>query len=209
VLLIDDHAMLLDGLEALLTPESDMVVAGRAQTREEAVRVAQHCNPDVALVDLLIPGGGLNTIASLRTTCPDVKVLVLTILDDVEHVVAAQERGGSGYLIKRSAASELLSAIRALSRGETYFPSIAQQSASLEISGPPPNAADLSTRETQVLRLLALGMTHKEIGERLQVSKKSIDTYRVRLQQKLGLQGRAALVRYAIATGQFGDPLDV
>ncbi len=208
MLLVDDHAVLLDGLSALISAEGDMAVVGRATTRSDAVREAERCRPDVAVVDLLIPGGGLGAISDLREVSPSTQVLVLTILDDADHLQAVVDRGGRGYVVKRSAARELLTAIRVVARGATHFGSASQLP--VQPLGERAFAADvsLSSRETQVLRLLALGLTHKEVAARLDVSKKSVDTYRLRLQRKLNLAGRADLVRYAIATGQFGEPTD-
>ncbi len=208
VLLVDDHAVLLDGLSILISAEGDMEVVGLATTRSDAVREAERCRPDVAVVDLLIPGGGLGAISDLREVSPSTQVLVLTILDDTDHLQAVVDRGGRGYVVKRSAARELLTAIRTVAAGATHF-----EPASRLLAQPLGERAfatdvSLSSRETQVLRLLALGLTHKEIAARLDVSKKSVDTYRLRLQRKLNLAGRADLVRYAIATGQFGDPSD-
>ncbi len=205
---MDDHAILLDGLSALISGEPDMQVVGRASTRSDAIREARRCQPDVAVVDLLIPGGGLGAITDLRAASPSTQVLVLTILDDSDHLQAVVDRGGRGYVVKRSAARELLTAIRAVATGQTYFaptsklpaPQLSERVFAADVA--------LSSRETQVLRLLALGLTHKEVAARLAVSKKSVDTYRLRLQRKLNLGGRADLVRYAIATGQFGEPSD-
>ncbi len=205
VLLVDDHALLLDGLEAMIAAESDMTVAGRASNRVEAVERAKAQRPDVAVVDLVIPGGGLKAIREIVASCPTTRVIALTVLDDPEHLRAVAYGGGSGYLVKRVAARELLAAIRTVHSGTEYWGSaggVRPEPVPCPVAVEP---ADLSARETQVLRLLARGFTHKEIAGKLEISKKSVDTYRLRLQEKLGVRGRADLVRYAIASGLFGE----
>ena len=207
VLLADDHAMLREGLAALIEAEADMTVVGHAATSSAAVERTRSLQPDVAVVDLLMPGGGLNAVARIRSDCPKTHVLALSVLDDVEHVRAAVAGGARGYLVKRAAGRELLSAIRDARRGRTH----------IGIDGPardellrpvtlPPEAGCLTAREVTVLRLLAFGYTHREIAERLCLSKKTVDLYRARLYQKLHLRGRAALVRVAVAAGLFGVP---
>lgn len=205
VLFVDDHAVLLDGLTRMLAPETDIEVVACAGSRSEAVRQAAMHEPNVAVVDLVIPGGGLGTIKDLAALNPNIKCIALTVLEDAEHLNAVAAQGGSGYLTKRAAARELIDAIRAVHRGREYWGS---PTAARPSSEPDPFIAepvDLSLREKQVLRLLSRGYTHKEIAARLDISKKSVDTYRLRLQEKLGVRGRAELVRYAIVSGLFGD----
>jgi DNA-binding NarL/FixJ family response regulator len=209
VLLVDDHAVLLDGLAALIASEPDMEVVGRASSRSEAVRRADSLRPDVALVDLVMPGGGIKAIGELASVSPSTRPIALTVLDDAAHVQAVRAQGGKGYVVKRAAAREVLRAIRAVHAGGHYFHGPEQnRTPVIESALPEGSARDLTVREAQVLRLLARGFTHKEIGSALGISKKSVDTYRLRIQDKLGCKGRAALVRYALSTGLFGEADD-
>lgn len=211
VLLVDDHAMLLDGLRSLIDGEPDLEVVGTATCRDEAKQQAIALEPDVAVVDLLLPGSGLKAIEQIHQHRPQTRILALTVLDDPEHLSAALRRGAHGYLVKRAAAKELLDAVRTLAKGEEYF-GVGMASQNLDREQPPLvplTGAELSSRETQVLRLLARGYTHKEIGVRLNVSKKTVDTYRARLQDKLGVKSRAELVKYAIHAGLLAEPDNV
>lgn len=209
VLLVDDHAVLLDGLSTMLDAEPDIEVVGRASSRQEAVATVRERQPMIAVVDLVIPGGGLRAIQDIRASSPATKAIALTVLDDEEHLKAVFARGGSGYLVKRVAARELLTAIRTVHGGGEYWGSATGVRPSVPVPPEPAAAVELSQRETQVLRLLSRGYTHREIAERLEISKKSVDTYRLRLQEKVGGRGRADLVRYAIASGLFGDPVSL
>jgi DNA-binding NarL/FixJ family response regulator len=206
VLLVDDHAVLLDGLAALIAREPDMEVVGRAASRSEAVQRAESLRPDVALVDLVIPGGGIKAIGELTSVSPGTRPIALTVLDDAAHVHAVRAQGAKGYLVKRAAAREVLQAIRTVHAGGHYFHGPEENRApAVESARPVARARDITAREAQVLRLLARGFTHKEIGSALGISKKSVDTYRLRIQDKLGCKGRAALVRHALSTGLFGE----
>ncbi len=205
VLLVDDHAVLLDGLSTMLDAEPDIEVVGCASSRAEALAQATERQPMIAVVDLVIPGGGLRAIHDIRVSCPGTKVMALTVLDDAEHLKAVFAQGGSGYLVKRIAARELLAAIRTIHHGGEYWGTATGVRPDLQPVPEPAARVDLSQRETQVLRLLSRGYTHREIAERLEISKKSVDTYRLRLQEKVGGRGRADLVRYAIASGLFGE----
>lgn len=205
VLFVDDHAVLLDGLTSMLADEADIEVVACAGSRAEALQQAALHEPDVAVVDLVIPGGGLGTIKDLVASKPGIRAIALTMLDDAEHLSAVAASGGSGYLTKRAAARELIAAVRTAHQGREYWGSPLAIRPSTNATAFAAEPVDLSWRETQVLRLLSRGYTHKEIAARLNISKKSVDTYRLRLQEKLGLQGRAELVRYAIASGLFGE----
>jgi len=164
--------------------------------------------PDVAVVDLILPGSGLRALSTIAATYPETRVLALSVLDDLEHVRAALAAGAAGYLVKRAAATELLSAIRAAHEGRSHVGINAQLQHRLKERPAvlPECTASLSDRERAVLRLLAWGHTHREIGVRLGLSKKTVDLYRTRLSEKLGVRGRAELVRYAVAAGIFGEP---
>lgn len=200
--------MLRAGLAALIEAERDMTVVGHAEAAEATLERCRTLRPDVAVIDLLMPGGGLNALKQARAVCPTTRLLAISVLDDIEHVRAAIEGGAQGYLTKRASGRELLSAVRRAMRGETHIGvSVATRAELARARSEPPIAtAALTVRETEVLRLLAWGYTHREIAERLSLSKKTVDLYRARISDKLGVRGRAALVRFAVAAGLFGIP---
>lgn len=211
LLIADDHAVLRSGLRMLLDAQPDMSVVAEAANGQEAVDKARLERPDVVLLDLTMPGtGGLEVIQALKTATPDVRVLVLTMHDDVGYLRRALEAGSSGYVLKRAADAELLTAIRAVSRGGTY---LHQEHVGALLQGRAPDSnpeADdtydsLSPRERQVLRLVALGYTNQQVADTLFLSVKTAETYRARVMTKLGLTSRAALVRYALERGLLED----
>jgi len=208
VLLADDHAVLRAGLRMLINAQPDMEVVGEASTGEEALRHARALKPDIALMDITMPGaGGIEASARIARDCPRVRILVLTMHDDAAYLRNVLAAGASGYVLKRSADTELLSAIRITHRGGTYLePSLAgvvvQEALGRKArrrEGAP--GETLSEREREVLRLVAQGHTNQHIAERLCVSVKTVETYRARLMTKLGLKSRVELVRYALAAG--------
>jgi len=216
VLIADDHAVLRTGLRMLLDAQPDMVVVAEAGTAEQAVDLDTELRPDVVLMDLSLgsqagaPGSapsGLEAIRRIKAGRPEARVLALTMHDDEGYLRAVLQAGGAGYVLKRAADTELLSAIRAVWRGGTY---LHPEHARLLLGSPPsapatePAAGDafaLSPREQQVLRLIALGHTNQQVAGRLGLSVKTVETYKSRLMTKLGLAGRAALVRYALERG--------
>ena len=214
VLLADDHAVLRAGLRMLLEAQPDMAVLGEAETAEQAIDLDADLRPDIVLMDLTLPAGpggpstvpsGLQAIRRIKATRPEARVLVLTMHDDEGYLRAVLEAGGAGYVLKRAADTELLSAIRAVWRGGTY---LHPEHARALLGGVPAaeSAVDdsyeqLSPREQQVLRLIALGHTSQEVANMLSLSVKTVETYKSRLMAKLDLAGRAALVRYALQRG--------
>ena len=202
LLLADDHAILRAGLRMLLDAQPDMLVVGEAGDGEEAVRRALVTRPDVAVVDLTMPGlSGVETLQRLRRELPSARLLVLTMHEDPGYARMAQAAGASGHVIKDSDSSELLSAIRAVHRGRTFV----QVGAGTGDDPPDPAALPamptLSPRELQVLRLLARGHTNREVAGLLSLSVKTIETHRSRLGDKLGARTRAELVRIAAQLG--------
>jgi two-component system, NarL family, response regulator NreC len=221
VLVADDHAVLRAGLRMLLGAQPDMAVVGEAGNAEQAVDLASDLKPDVVLMDLTLPArsgapnavpSGLEAIQQIKARRPEARVLALTMHDDEGYLRAVLEAGGAGYVLKRAADTELLSAIRAVWQGGTYLhPEHARLLLGAAPSAlPSPEATDatyelLSPREQQVLRLIALGYTNMQVADSLGLSVKTVETYKSRLMTKLGLAGRAALVRYALEQGLLGE----
>jgi DNA-binding NarL/FixJ family response regulator len=210
ILLADDHAVLRAGLRMLIGSQRDLEVVGEASDGDEAVRKAAVLRPDVALVDITMPGsGGIKAIERIRQAAPATKVLVLTMHDVPAYLRAALAAGATGYVVKRAADSDLLAAIRGVHRGRTVLdPALSARVVQGGVrrrapAGPTPTAL-LSQREREVLELVAQGYTNQQIADHLGLSVKTVETYRARLVEKLGLQSRAELVRYALDSGLFG-----
>lgn len=213
ILLVDDHAVLRAGLRLLLDGEADMHVVGEAGDATEALDVAARLQPDLILLDLTLPGlGGIATLPALRKAAPAARILILTMHDDASYLQQALRSGATGYVLKKAADSELLSAVRAVMRGEVYVHS-AMTKVLLDnlLPGLPERSRDpwamLSEREREVLILVARGHTSAEIADRLSLSPKTIETYRTRGMEKLSLRSRAALVQFALAHNLLADPL--
>lgn len=210
VLIADDHAILRAGLKLLIGAESDMEVVGEAADASETVRRAHATAPDVVLFDLSMPGPrSSQTIEELARLAPSPRVLVLTMHDDPASMQAALLAGASGYIVKKAADLELLTAIRVVHDGRTFvgLTRPGEQARGHEVrrvfhdspaAGQP---RPLSPREAEVLRLLAQGHTNQEAADHLAVSVKTIETHRKRLSDKLGLKSRAQLFRFAVQVG--------
>jgi two-component system response regulator NreC len=209
ILIADDHAVLRTGLRMLIGSQRDLDVVGEASDGDEAVRKAAALRPDVALVDISMPGsGGIKAIERIREAAPATRVLVLTMHDMPAYLRAALAAGAAGYVVKRAADSALLAAIRDVHRGRTVLdPALAAsvvQSGLRRRGATTSPATPLSQREREVLELVAQGYTNQQIADHLGLSVKTVETYRARLVEKLGLQSRAELVRYALDSGLFG-----
>lgn len=211
ILLVDDHALLRAGLRALLATEPDIVVVGEAGTGEQAITLAAELRPDIVLMDLSMPGmGGLEATRQIAALGLEIRVLILTVHAEEEYLMPVLEAGGSGYVMKHSADSELLGAIRTVAAGNVFlYPTgtslLAQGYRAPRKPGGEEAESDplrlLSERETEVLRLTVEGYTSAEIGERLKISPKTVDTYRQRFMEKLDLHHRSELVRFALQRG--------
>ena len=210
ILLADDHAVLRTGLRMLLDAQPDMEVIGEASDGNEAVDQAIDSHPDVVLMDVAMSGGGgLEATRRIRQEAPEIRILMLSMYDDESYLRRALEAGASGYALKRAADTDLLSAIRAVVQDEVYLhPALTRVLVSdlLKREAAPrealrPALPRLSDREIEVLRLVALGHTNQEIADTLVLSVKTVESYKGRLMEKLGLRGRAALVRYAVEAG--------
>jgi len=209
ILLADDHTVLRSGLRALLSAQADLEVAGEAADGGEALRLAQTIKPDVVVMDIGMPGvSGIDATARIRRELPATKVLILSMHDDQGYLRQALRAGASGYVLKKAADTELLAAIRAAARGEVFLdPSLAKGFVEDVVlpKAQEPDIPMLSDREREVLRLLARGHTNQQVADRLCIGVKSVETYKARLMEKLGLKGRAELVRYALTHGLLKD----
>ena len=203
ILLVDDHAMFRAGIRALLEAEGRLVVVGEASSGDEAVDRVRELKPDVVVMDLSMPGSnGLEATRRIAALELDTKVLVLTVHAEEEYLVPVVEAGASGYLTKTSADNDLIEAIKVVARGEVYLPpkatTLLLQRYKASESDDSAGLHDLSTREQEVLALTAEGYSSREIGKKLFISPKTVDTYRSRIMDKLGLNHRSELVRFAL-----------
>lgn len=206
VFLADDHGILRAGLRLLIDAQPDMRVVGEAGDGASTLQLAAELQPDLILLDLTMPGlGGLEALPLLRQRAPQSRVLILTMHDSEGYLRQALQAGAAGYVLKGAVDSELLNAMRAVARGETYIHSAITHKLLESIRPSAPPTSDpweaLSSRELEVLRLVALGYTNSEIAEQLSISVKTVETYRARGMEKLNLRTRAELVRAAIARG--------
>jgi two-component system response regulator NreC len=201
VLLVDDHALVRSGMRALLDTQADMRCVGEAEDGATAVKLAAELQPDVITLDLgLRYSSGLEWVQQLQAAC-GARILVLTMYDDPSFLRAGKSMGIHGYVLKASASGQLMQAIRAVHRGE-FFVDPAMQSANDEVEARTRGTLDaLSSRELQVLQLLAEGHTNQAAADRLSVSIKTIESYRARLKEKLGLATRADVLRFALEHG--------
>jgi two-component system response regulator NreC len=209
ILLADDHAILRSGLKMLINAQPDMEVVSEAPDGDRAVQAARDTRPDVALLDLAMPGsGGMTALEEIARCCPDTHVLVLSMHDDPAYLRSVLAAGACGYVLKRAVDTELLAAIRAVHRGGVFVdPSLAHvfvQDAldkSAAEGGGPRSLNILSERERQVLGLVAQGYGSQEIAKQILVSVKTVETYRARIAEKLGLRTRSEIVRFALQMG--------
>jgi len=206
VVIADDHQLFRSGIRALLDAESGIEVVGEAQDGEEAVEQVRKIRPDVLIMDLSMPGtNGLDGTRRVVALGYKTKVLILTAHEEDEYLVPVIEAGASGYLTKTSADTTLVEALRVLARGEVYLPpkatTLLLQRFRAEDDPDSKGLKSLSAREREVLALTAEGFSSREIGERLFISPKTVDTYRARIMEKLGLTHRSELVRFALRVG--------
>ena len=212
ITLSDDHPIVLAGLRNLIEAESDLELVGEATSGLSALRLVRELQPDVAVVDISMPElNGILLSRRLAEEFPSVRVMVLTLHEDRAYLKQALDAGVRGYVLKRSAAENLIHAIRAVVVGGLYVdPAIVDRifdASSSRASRPREGAEfpELTTRESEVLKLAALGFTNKEIARQIDVGMKSVETYKSRGLDKLGLKTRAELVRYASAQGWLSD----
>jgi DNA-binding NarL/FixJ family response regulator len=203
ILLVDDHELLRAGLRSRLEDEDGISVVGEADSAERAIIVARAVQPDLILLDLLLPRkNGYDVIPELAEVAPDAKVLVVSSQAAPSSVRRALSLGAAGYLPKRSSAGELVGAIRLVANGGGYVePDLG---AKLVTPNGSPALEPLSERERDIIHLLALGYTNQEIGKKLFISVRTVDTHRAHVMRKLGLDTRAELVMFALANGVIG-----
>jgi two-component system response regulator NreC len=208
VLIADDHAILRAGLKMLIESQADMTVAGEAQNGEETIQVARETSPDVVILDVTMPQkGGLHAIHDILKNNPTARILVLTMHEEPAFLRTALAAGASGYVLKKSVDADLLSAIRAVTKGRIYVDSELATGLLLEHGVPERMRGEnkpsevLSERELQVLKLVAEGFSSREISEQIFIGTKTVETYRGRFAEKLGLKSRADIVRYALEVG--------
>jgi len=220
VALCDDHAVVRHGLQLVLEAEADLVVVGVAGGVAEAVLLAEATQPDVFVMDLGLPdGSGIDATVELRRVSPATRVLILTVHDDVAYLRLAFDAGAAGYVLKEAADAELVDAVRQVAAGRQYVhpalgaallapPGTAPANlgaAAVGLAGP---GGELSEREVEVMRFMAMGLTSAEIAERLYVSVRTIETHRAHIHQKLDVRNRAQLVRRAREAGLLDDQPD-
>ncbi len=211
VLLADDHMIVREGLKTLINGQPDMQVVGEAVNGREALKCAIELSPDLVVMDISMPEmNGVEATERLRKECPQIKIIALTIYEDISYLRQLLKAGASGYVIKRAVVEELVHAVRICAAGGSYIePTLAGQVVSTYINRGSglggPSQGELSDRETQVLRLVAFGYSNKEIGAKLGISVKTVETYKVRLMGKLNLRSRVEMVRFALRQGLLRD----
>jgi len=215
VALCDDHAVVRHGLKLILEAEADMVVVGEAGGVAEAILVAEATTPDVFVMDLGLPdGSGVDATTEIRRVSPTTRVLILTVHDDIAYLRLAFDAGAVGYVLKEAADAELVDAVRQVAAGRQYVhPALGAALLAPEVSPPLPvglagPGGELSEREVEVMRFMAMGLTSAEIAERLYVSVRTVESHRSHIHQKLDVRNRAQLVRRAREAGLLDDQPD-
>lgn len=208
VLVADDHSVVREGLRHVLAGVPELTLVGEAGTGPDAMALAAAARPDVVLLDLTMPGaGGLEVLRHLRTTLPDIRVLILSVHDDPEYVLESVRAGAHGYLRKDSSPAEIRQAIRAVHAGDAYFsPPVARHLTTALRDGTPPtqpeaHLGELTSREREVLVRVARGLTNRETAAELSISVRTVEAHRDSLMRKLRIHTVAGLTRFAISQG--------
>lgn len=203
VVLADDHPVVLAGMKALIEASPDIEVAGESNNGHAALQVLNAQTPDIAIIDISMPEmGGITLANRIAQDHAETKVLVLTAQEDRAYVQQLLSAGARGYVLKRSAAADLIRAIRTVHAGGVYIdPAIADKIARKSVAEPTTAGAALSDREEEVLKLSAQGWTNREAAEKLGISVKTVETYKARAAEKLDLKTRAEIVRYGKSRG--------
>ncbi|HHV64916.1 MAG TPA: response regulator transcription factor [Peptococcaceae bacterium] len=205
LLLVDDHTVLRSGLRMLLNSHKDIVVVGEAESGEEALEKIKELKPDIVLLDISMPGmGGMTALQKIKEIS-EAKVLMLTMHADEEYLKEALEFGVSGYVLKQAADTELIQAIKEVANGQVHVDSGLAQNLVKSMYHPSKQKNDsdsnLTDREKEVLKLIALGHTNKEIAETLMISVKTVESHKTRIMEKINCQKRSEMVRYALENG--------
>jgi DNA-binding NarL/FixJ family response regulator len=212
IFLADDHVVVREGLKALINAQPDMIVIGEAGDGQTAWQQACDSQPDVVIMDITMPElNGVQATEQLKRACPAIKVLTLSVHEDTSYLRQLLTAGASGYILKHAAADDLIQAIRVVAAGGVYLdPALAGHVVARYVRVPAATSAllgaALSARETEVVQGIAQGYSNKEIATQLQLSVKTVETYRARAMDKLGLESRSALVRYALEQGWLRSP---
>jgi two-component system response regulator NreC len=207
LLLVDDHEIVRAGLRMLFLAEPDMEIVGEVNSGDEALQAVQELKPDVVIMDVAMPGiGGIEATRRIKEANPDTAVLALTMHEDEQYFFEMLNAGASGYIPKRAAPDDLVSAIRVVSQGNVFlYPTLAKllvrDFLGRAESGVTPLADELTPREREVLTYIAEGYTNREIAEELVISVKTVDRHRENIMHKLNLHSRVELVKYAIEKG--------
>lgn len=207
VLLVDDHEIVRTGLRLLFQAEPDILIVGEAGSGEAAIAAVTALKPDVVVMDIAMPGmNGIEATRQIKAVSPETAVLALTMHEEEPYFFQMLEAGASGYVPKRAAADDLISAIRIVAQGQVFlYPSLArllvQDYLQRETADQPAQSDPLTPREREVLSLIAEGLTNREIAEALVISVKTVDRHRENIMHKLNLHNRVELVKYAIAKG--------
>ena len=204
IVLCDDHPLFREGVASILREEPDFEIVGQGASADEAIQLAREHMPDLIMLDIDMPGGGLNAIQAIATACPATRIMMLTVSEEEDHVVKALKAGASAYVLKGVAARELLRVLRDVAEGQGYVtPALAASLLTENRPAPPttekPAAGqldDLTEREHQILELVAAGFSNKEIGQRLYLTEKTVKHYMTNILQKLHVRNRveAALI---------------
>jgi two-component system response regulator NreC len=207
ILIVDDHALVREGITALLSMQDDVEILGEAANGKEAVEKAEKLKPDIILMDIAMPGlGGLEATMEIKKANPEIKILILSQYDDREYVSRLLKAGVSGYLLKHSVGKDLVSAIQAVARGEFYlYPAITSNVIDGFLGKGKEMVEDpyekLTDREKQVLKVIGEGHNHKEIAEILDISVKTVIAHQTNISEKLGIRSRTGLMKFAIQKG--------
>jgi len=209
IVVADDHPLFREGVVTSLGSNPGMFVVGQAETAEEAVRLVREELPDLALLDITMPGGGIEAARKIASACPATRIVMLTVSEDEDDLLAAMKAGASGYVLKGVSARELAAVLRSVSAGEVYVAPSLAFGLLREMSKPRPSdpLAELSSRERQVLELVASGLSNQEIGLKLGLAEKTIKHYMTNILTKLQVRSRveAALVAAKVGLGQPGS----
>lgn len=210
--LVDDHMIVREGLKALITSQTDMEIVGEANTGVDVWLYIRELVPDIVIMDISMPHmTGIEATRELKEQCPEVRVLVLSMHNDTNYLRQLLAVGASGYILKHTAADNLIQAVRVVAAGGTYLePSLAEHVVAHYVQGTNVSAKTLgmvlSEREMEVVQRVAQGYSNKDIALQLVLSIKTVETYRARAMTKLGINGRVALVRYALEHGWLRAP---